>query len=500
METLVHDARFFTQMTSKPSAEWDRGDFDGRVLKIVSSVLGLGFKFNPSTIIDDSEQTGLVVYDELTKLLPPRSPHSIFFWKKVAKPFASMLQSAKFPFNAQVSFLTYMYARLLGIMGPLDERGSGSLMTFDGSPVELSWVIPKSTKSCPGGTASRQLRFAIEPIDPRSGLPLKGAAVLKYLTSPVGGLGLVRCEEGGLDWSMSTDRFLSFHSKQDDTDTGNRFFIGFDFSPSGSILLKTYYLPRPRSPLVDSTRNIKRPLIGLWDVNYSSLRTLLAALDPNLTKSLNVLCSYIDGLAFDSKPRLQILSVDCTRKETNRLKLYCRPTRGNSWSDAERAFTLGGRLDSPEMKLVVTRLKRLWDLLFPFADSQSNRDLDEVSNTDLELDCNEKNSHRHPDHPSGGLLYYYSLLPGTHTLLPKIYLPVSRYCQNDLIIAQAVEKFEASEGYGGEPGWLPKEVSAAYNHRNLAEKRGIHTYVTFALKKNYGWELTMYFSPEVWES
>jgi len=89
----------------------------------------------------------------------------MFFWRKVAKPFASMLEIASFPLAAQVAFLVFVHARLLDMMGPieLEDGGAGSLMTFDGSPVELSWVIPGKGKSCAGG-ANREIRFAIEPM------------------------------------------------------------------------------------------------------------------------------------------------------------------------------------------------------------------------------------------------------------------------------------------------------------------------------------------------
>lgn len=74
-----------------------------------------------------------------------------------------MLYTASFPLPTQISFLTFVYATLLDMMGPHKLRGHGSLMTFDGSPVELSWVIPGKKKSYPAG-ANREVRFVIEPM------------------------------------------------------------------------------------------------------------------------------------------------------------------------------------------------------------------------------------------------------------------------------------------------------------------------------------------------
>ncbi|KAF8063595.1 tryptophan dimethylallyltransferase-domain-containing protein [Lyophyllum atratum] len=468
-------------------------------MKAASSVLGADFEFNPPTVIDDSEPTGLAIYDTLTKILPARSPQSMFFWRTFGRCFASMLDTAEFPISSQISFLTFVYARILGMMGPLESTGPGTLMTFDGSPVELSWVIP-SNGSSGQGNAGRQLRFAIEPIDPRSGRLLRGSDVLRYLTSPKGGLGLVRCEQNSLDWSMITQSFL--YPDEDRIDSGKRFFLGFDFSRSGDIVLKTYYLPSIRPTSTDSVPHPKSPRVKLWDVDYRPLRGLLTCLDPTLMTSLDMLISYVEDVNMPAKPRLQILSMDCVRNEANRLKLYCRPTEGSSWSDARCAFTLGGRLDSPKMERALGRLEVLWNLLFPFADSRSNRDLDFAFQLGQSSSHHKKDCHRgSSDHPTGGLLYYYSLVPGSDMVLPKVYLPVARYCPNDLVIAQALEEFHAIDGRGtGEQGWVSQEVSAAYNHRELSERSGIHTYVTFALKKNYEWELTSYFSPEVWES
>ncbi|KAG5730322.1 hypothetical protein E4T56_gene10508 [Termitomyces sp. T112] len=494
--SLVNDPCLFSQVNyhNATSASRVKPKCEDYVKTAASSVLGSDFKFKSPTPASVNESTGLAIYDELTKILPGRSSQSMFFWRKLGRPFASMLEAAEFPIALQVYFLTFVYARVLGMMGPVESNGPASYMTFDGSPVELSWVIPSNVE--PGDNTCRQVRFAIEPIDPRSGKLLRGFEVLKYLTSPKGSLGLVKCDKGVLDWSMITEQFL--YSDTDD-DKSKRFFVGFDFSRSGKIVLKAYYIPCARQP---SDLSISRKASGmrLWDVDYKPLRSLLMTLDPTLMKSLNMMISYAEESNMLYKPRLQILSMDCVSNEANRLKMYCRPSRGVSWHDARHAFTLAGRLDCPKMERVLTRLETLWNLLFPFAHSQSNCDLDEGLRLRY-ANCDDTCYRRSADHPTGGLLYYYSLVPGSGMILPKVYLPVSRYCANDLVIAEALEKFYTIDGRGRhDHGWVAKEVSAAYNHRFLHEKAGIHTYVTFALKKNYKWELTSYFSPEVWES
>ena len=73
-----------------------------------------------------------------------------------------MLVTAGFSLELQCRFLTFVYARVLGMMGPCKGKSEPSIMTFDGSPVELSWVIPKSDEM--QESADRQVRFAIEPL------------------------------------------------------------------------------------------------------------------------------------------------------------------------------------------------------------------------------------------------------------------------------------------------------------------------------------------------
>lgn len=71
----------------------------------------------------------------------------------------------------------------------------------------------------------------------------------------------------------------------------------------------------------------------------------------------------------------------------------------------------------------LAHLEILWNNLFPNYSSTSGRQL-ELS---VSADVRNKGrlSRRNAQHPTGGLLYYFSLHPGVDIPLPKIYLPVS---------------------------------------------------------------------------
>lgn len=223
---------------------------------------------------------------------------------------------------------------------------------------------------------------------------------------------------------------------------------GFDFAPEGDILLKTYYLPSPSTsqPSTRLTINRKKLSMDLWDVDYTPLRRLLYYFDPALMAPLETLISYVDEVEEQFKPRFQIISMDCVPNKANRVKvthndswhpgylthlpsqMYGRPAEGSSWSDVWRGFTLNGKLETsfPEITTALSRLELLWNLLFPFARSHLNIDLDDMSRFTQSGESHRySRSRRNPRHPSGGLLFYYSLVPGSQMVLPKIYLPVS---------------------------------------------------------------------------
>ncbi|EAU82200.1 hypothetical protein CC1G_10602 [Coprinopsis cinerea okayama7 len=453
-----------------------------------------------------SLERGLPVYDSLTRMLP-FPPHFEFWWKKLGGPFASMLETSRYSPIAQAKFLCFFYGTVIELMPPHDTSCSDSVMTIDGSPVELSWVLPSSEEVAGGGRAPgkakpRQVRFAIEPMHPASGRRLKGSVVLDYLTSPRGSLGLVVAGKDSMTWRTKTEEFMFPNSEGDEIPDGSRFFVGFDFLPNGTIALKAYYLPAPPSP--DPAQLALQGPMKLWDVDYAPLRRLVFDLEPALMEPLELLLSYFESLEDRHKPRIQIVSMDCVKSSENRLKIYCRPKEGSSWSDAVRSFTLGGRLKTPQMEETVKDMERLWNTLFPHANSSIDCDLRVADLLDDEVSGEASNGIRldKKQHPVGGLLYYYSLFAGKESVYPKLYLPVTHYCPDDQFIARAIEEYynnskrrsNATSGVGSED-WVAKEVANTFNHRPLNESTGIHTYVTFALKKN-GSELTNYFSPE----
>src|SRR6266550_6004644 len=105
------------------------------------------------------------------------------------------------------------------------------------------------------------------------------------------------------------------------------------------------------------------------------------------------------------------------------IQIYCRPKEGASWADACRTLTLGGTISSSSMTDALAHLEILWNHLFPSYGSTTGRQLELSASSDIRNKA--RLSKRNAQHPTGGLLYYFSLHPGVDIPLPKIYLPVS---------------------------------------------------------------------------
>ncbi|KAF7362289.1 hypothetical protein MVEN_00575500 [Mycena venus] len=355
-------------------------------------------------------------------------------------------------------------------MGPDDKAvGPGSIMTSEGGPVELSWVIPNRSKPR-AGEVTRQLRFCIEPRDPETGFLYKGASVLKYLTGSEGSLGVVSLPELGLDWPTKTENYLFPDDTGDEAPHGSRFFVGFDFHPSGKITLKAYYVtafcpPTNQMQVVDGGKPLDQ---------------LVSQLHPTLSGPFEAVKSYIQDIEAPRRPYAGIAAMDCVQPDVNRLKIY-----------------LHRHEDRPNVKDGLEKLEKLWNYLFPNATSAMNIDVPEVA-----VPVTASGDDR-PAQPSIGLLFYYELYSNDNIVYPKIYLPVRTYCKNDQAICDAVETFyneigvEGPEGGERGQGWVAREVAKSYGHRKLDARGGIITYVTVGAKKG-GWEVTMYFTPEPW--
>nr|APH07540.1 BypA [Agaricomycetes sp.] len=493
MDSLVKDPEYFPQVTlSTPiDIDWAGGITHANVQHAVNSLLGRHFVHSsslPTKSVDQDDR--LALFNVLTDVLPSMSSRTKLFWTRAGRPFSQMLHTAQMSLTTQCTYLVFVYARVLGF---LPDKGTGppACLTLDGSPIEFSWIIPR--KKIAKGHANRDVRIIMEPFDPRgSGYMLKGSSVLEYFASYAGSLGgVVQCDWDGLLWVESAEGlFFPQEHKGDYIQDGGRFLVGLDFSSSGFVTLKAYVLSFEHAPWVRSVEKFKSPSpVCMTGLNLSPLRTLAGNIYPTFAESFDVLMGYINSLEPEQRHVYHFTSIDCKSPKDNRLKIYVLTLTRTNWSSIKEDFTLGGRMCSSQLDAALAAFESFWNCMFPESSSILDKPLRQ-----LPIDVGDNH------HPQGGLAYQYEFIPGDSMLFPKIYVPVS-----DGAASRALEDFYNSNGIqgpeGGEqgPGWVEREVAKSYNYRDLNERNGCRTYISFGLKKS-GWEVTSYFSPEIFAS
>jgi DMATS type aromatic prenyltransferase len=333
--------------------DWDDVDLIyPNVAKTVQSILGSSHELNLDPGFDSVDgPKDLLIYEVLSQILPFPSAQSKFYWNLFCRSFASMLETANYPHRAQTIHLTYLFARVIGMMGSDVKPTNLTMLTADGSTCEGSWVIP--TDSSPKvGEVNRHVRLTIQPTDPRTGKFLRGSQVLDYLSSTVGSLGVVVVKDGYMDWRLEIEKFLFGSEDEDDSadecPPGTGFFLGLSLLPSGQIALKAYYQPCVAPKDTDTLPLTKSP-VYITSKDFSPLSSVLHACHPTLVDQFSLMLEYIDTLEDRLKPQFHMFGFDIVAPLKNRIKIYFQTRTSSSWNDIVRNFTLGGRLNTPEL-------------------------------------------------------------------------------------------------------------------------------------------------------
>ncbi|TFL07771.1 tryptophan dimethylallyltransferase-domain-containing protein [Pterulicium gracile] len=494
MNTLVKDERYIAQI-HRESVQPVNIDFSAdpsyeNVAAVVHSLLGIDYEINSNEELNPVKPSGTLVYDWLSQILQFKSSQSKFFWKRFDCPYASKLQMANYTFEAQTKLLVFIFARLAGILGPDVKPNTNTMLTADGSTCEGSWLsilfnlesisfLIQTSQVTPSG---EKPDLGDVNRDPRNVGFLRSTKVLQYVMSTEGGLGLVVVDDDNkLTWLRHLEKFV--FSKDEDPDSdyvppGTGFYLGLIALPSGLIALKSYY----QCPAASAKHAYKSPLY-VNDKDFSPLAPLVAAMHPSLVAQFQVMLNYFGGLEDRLKPLFHMLSVDIAAPEKNRLKIYFQTIIGLSFNDVKRNFTLGGRLDTPQMHESLELMEILWNELLPQTPSTMISWL-----------------------PINSFLWYYELSVNASNPAPKGYFPAHHLCKNDLEICKVNEKFYKhpavnitgpTNGKHGK-GWVAREIQKAYIHRPLETRAGITTWITFGHKHRTGFEMMAYFSSEQW--
>ena len=135
--------------------------------------------------------------------------------------------------------------------------------------------------------------------------------------------------------------------------------------------------------------------------------------------------SYLSTLPAEFKVQPVIATVDCVSDADNRFKVSVR-TQATHLSALCEMFTLGGQLSGPAIDATLAKLRDLWRALFgPISD---------------ETPIKPKQSSIGPT----GLLFQYGMAIGSPSPIPEIYIPVARFLDTDVHVAQVISQFVVS--------------------------------------------------------
>ncbi|KAG6907369.1 hypothetical protein DXG01_009190 [Tephrocybe rancida] len=484
---LWKDGRYFAQLppSGAPKTQMaSDGTIVGEVLAVATGLLGASYKLGAVSLPFEPEKY-LEVYD----ILPTLSEQSTFWWRRAARSLASQLATARYPIRAQASHLIFWWARLGGLMGVTSAQArTGDQMdtcTSDGSNLEFSWAIPHDTD--PEEEANRRIRFTIDPFHPERGHRIAGGAVLDHLWSDEGNMGLIKKEDGSKDWKDIVEKWL-FPDIEHSGEfvEGTTYMIAFDMEPSGEINLKMYYLT-PYTPLPGTEPKNRATAYRVSD-DMEPFARLVKDLHPSLEAPLKMVVDFVHGDGKDSKMKFIMIACDVTRSEKNRLKIYLLSER-TTLKDMIYDMTLGGQITGPRVDDAVENFTKFFTRLFPYTKT-------EESEIRLENNINGEDEAGRLRRDGVHMMYYYELFVGQPVPFSKIYFFMDHFSKHDYDTAQATELFFKDVGKPGESGWMAEALAHAYSHRPLNKRNGIHTMVSFGTKPT-GWEVTNYYSPEL---
>lgn len=402
----------------------------------------------------------------------PPDEDARFWWEATGPILATMMQQANYRAYQQYHCLRFFQDCVAPALGPRPDRNGNlpwrSFMTDDHTPIELSW-------SWTANNENPVVRFAIEPIEKGTG----GRSTCSDMTAIRKLVERIRpiCPLLDLTWFESLAQSLTVpgdansHARAGSraplpstTEHNSQYFAAFDLAPSG-ITFKAYFLPQQRA-LREGT--------SPWELVHAAVQTI-ATPHPLMASALDRLVRYNRACLRGHAVEVEIVSVDCVPVSLTRLKIYIR-SRATSFNSVRQIMRLGEADRPAQMETAMRKLRTLWELVLGLAPGWSDDD---------ELDLS--------GHRTAGILYYLEFRPNAEGPVPKLYIPVRHYAQNDLQIAAGLAAYL---GNTTENGYLDM-LRETFRHKRLECSLGLHTYITAAIKGS-NLAVTSYLNPQIY--
>ncbi|KAJ5150459.1 uncharacterized protein N7500_010648 [Penicillium coprophilum] len=423
-----------------------------------------------------------MVWTRLSQWLPPRNTDTDYWWKLTGLHLAKMLEAAGYSADEQLDALLFHYHWIVPYLGPSPGPNSSvqwkSLLGVEGSPIEYSWKWNTPSGSKP------DVRYTMEAISPFSGTsldPLNQQATIEMLhriASVVSSVDLTWTNHF-LATLFDHDRAKYAQEAAAGTHFATSIVVAAEWLPRG-LSLKTYFVPRRLGQ-----KDGMLPLAE-WEESLA----LLAPTCPARAAMHEFLSTSPEGSALNP----YMLAVDNVVPEKSRLKFYFQ-TPHTSFASVREIMTLGGRIP-----VVESHLQDLRSLLLAI------NGLDTDFADDQEVPCPEQYDPSAIDNfvelpiLLSGYLYYFDIAPGPALPSIKLYNPVRRYGPDDRALADGIMQWMDAHGRGAFCAQYSAMLEDLTQHRNLADGKGMQTYVSCLIKADGELDITTYIGPEAFDA
>lgn len=368
---------------------------------------------------------------------PGRLDHDAqYWWTSSGFALAILLDRAGYSGDAQRRLLQFIRAVVpsLGAApgGPGGQPRWRSFMTDDHTPIELSWDWRTG-----GAGQTPKIRFSIEPVGVDAGTPadpynqLAAARlrdVMRERLSPPR-------TDTETAWLAHFQRQLGSEEAAPAGRVGaveghlSREFYAFDLNDDGSVMSKAYFFPGFRAR---ATRRSNFQVIR-EAIETAPGSTCAAEGDEKQLEALRVFEAYVGDAEHASSHgplEMDMLAIDLVDPAASRFKIYFRVRDDTSFASVRRAMSLGGRVETPELRRGLDDLRRLYYALL--GSSQTSSTLADDDDTQ-QLPAR--------DHRTAGILYNVEFRYGSKRPKVKAYLPVRHYAQSEDAIISALEDY-----------------------------------------------------------
>ncbi|EEB96237.1 hypothetical protein MPER_04658 [Moniliophthora perniciosa FA553] len=339
----------------------------------------------------------------------------LLWWYRAIVPFyKTLFRLASYPEHLRRQYVSFIAQVLIPHFGP--------------SPQEY-WSMPVSTSTSykPGvrnplehavvlgdGTKPMSVRFTMKIIDPQDGLPRNPEDCLTVSRAICAGSFVEGYDPTWVDVCYDTLVYHDWKKLKRDHVSSN-FLLGGEFTQTG-IVTKFYFYPMIRAT--------KTGVSGMQLVSQCMARL-------GVESQWQSVADFVESHP-QYKVYPEMVGIEGVAPTRNRVKVYLRLHPDHtSLEDTIYYTTLGGELNGDNgVSETIAALRVLWKLMFPDVED------DEV----VQL--------KRP--ASKGMLVYFEMGLDRKGVIPKVYIPVYRYCQSDAQIARAITEYYRSTEQGGD--------------------------------------------------